>query len=406
MSSKRILIYTTYFYPENFKVNEAAFDLAKKGFDVTVVTGIPNYPKGKFFEGYGLFKKRREIVNGVKVIRLPLIPRGSGKALGLILNYLSLAIVSFFHAFYLGFTQKFDCIFVHQLSPIFVGIPPIVVKKIQKIKIVFWNLECWPEVVVAVTDIRNPFFFKAVLSVVKFIYKHIDLMLIGSKEYFPLVLERGVKEANIRYFPNWAEEIFFNKDKAPLPFAFPKGFSVVFAGNLGAGQDFGNVVKSIELLRNEAINWVIVGDGRKKAWIENELKEKMLTEKVYFPGSFDIKYMPAVFEAADLLLLSLVDEPLYTIPSKLQAYMSSGTPIVGMLNDGGNALIKEVDCGRSCAAGDYENLAKNILEIYNMSVDEQQRLGKNALDYCEMHFNQQRCLDNLSTTLEAIINVK
>ncbi len=400
MKSKRVLIYTTYFYPETFKVNDIAFDLAQKGFDVTVITAIPNYPKGKFFEGYGLFKRRREVLNGVKVIRLPLIPRGSGSALGLILNYVSLAIVSFFHAFYIGFTQKFDCIFVHHVSPIFVGIPAIVVKKIQGIKIFFWNLDCWPEVVVASTGIRSPFFFNAILSVVKFIYRRVDVMLIGSKEYHALMIERGVKEEKILHFPNWAEAIFFDLQKAPLPFALPTGFNVVFAGNLGGAQDFENVVNAVELLKNYDINWVIVGDGRKKTWIESTLKEKGLSEKVSFPGSFDIKYMPALFESADLLLLSLVDEPIHTIPSKLQAYMSSGTPIVGMLNGGGNELIKEVDCGRSCNAGDYKNLAKNILDIYNMPKEEQNRLGKNAADYCQTYFNPTKCLNNLSTLLE------
>lgn len=400
MGKKRVLIYTTYFYPENFKVNDIAFNLANNNFDVTVVTAIPNYPVGQYFEGYGLFKKRSEILNGVKVIRLPIIPRGSGSAIRLLLNYSSFAVVAFLHAFYLGFTQKFDKIFVHHVSPIFIGIPAIVIKKIQKIKIYFWNLDFWPEIVVANTNIRSPFFFNAVLWLVRFIYKHVDIMLIGSNEYRSLMIERGVLKEKIIFFPNWAEKLFFEDSKTDLPFSLPKGFNVVYAGNIGGSQDFESVIKSVNLLKNQDVNWIFVGDGRKRSWIEENIKTMGLESKVFLPGSFDIKYMPSLFSKADLLLLSLVDEPIYTIPAKLQAYMSSGTPIVGMLNGGGNDLIKEVSCGKSCNAGDYETLAKNILEIKSMSEEERKQLGKNGFEYCMTYFNPNKCLNTLSDILE------
>ena len=143
--NKHVLIHTNHFYPETFRVNDIAFDLADKGYDVTVITSVPNYPKGVFFDGYGVFKRRKEIVNGVKVIRVPVIPRGNGSGMRLMLNYLSYLVSATITAVYLALTKKYDLIFVHETSPVTVGIPAVLVKKIQKIPLYFWVLDLWPE---------------------------------------------------------------------------------------------------------------------------------------------------------------------------------------------------------------------------------------------------------------------
>ena len=136
----KILLVTQYFYPENFKGNDIAFEMQKKGHEVTVLTGIPNYPKGKFFNGYGYFKRRRETVNGVKVIRTFLIPRGNSTAIPLMVNYFTWFIFASFYAVYLALSKKFDKIIVQQLSPVMMGLPAVVVKKIQKIPVYFFYI--------------------------------------------------------------------------------------------------------------------------------------------------------------------------------------------------------------------------------------------------------------------------
>ena len=247
--NKRVLIFTNHFYPENFKVNDIAFFLAEKNMDITVVTSIPNYPtREKYKTDYTLFKKRNELLNNVKVIRLPLIPRASGKKMRLLFTYISFSITSILYSIYLGFFKKFDVVFVHHTSPVFIGIPAIIVKKLQGIKIYFWNLDLWPEVFSAATKIRKKWIFNALLKITILIQKQADVMLIGSKGYKKFMLERGVKEENIVYFPNWAETIFFNEPEIQeLPFEMPKGFNVVFAGNLGEAQDLGNIFKAIRI---------------------------------------------------------------------------------------------------------------------------------------------------------------
>ena len=212
MAGKRILILTNHFYPENFRVNDVAFELAAKDFEVTVLTGIPNYPQGRFYEGYGLFKKRKEILSGVKVIRVPLIPRGKGSLFLLSLNYLSYTFCLIIWSFFIALFQKFDSILVHHTSPVFVGIPAVMVKKIQKIKMYFWNLDLWPESVTETTGLKLSLIIKVLDKIVSFIYRNSDKILISSQAFKESITGRGIDEKRIIYFPNWAEDVYLKKE--------------------------------------------------------------------------------------------------------------------------------------------------------------------------------------------------
>ena len=208
MAGKRILIFTNHFHPENFKVNDVAFDLAKNNFDVTVLTAIPDYPQGKFYKGYGLFKRRKEIIDGVKVIRVPLIPRGKDNLFLLTLNYLSFAFCLTLRSFFISIFNQFDVILVHHTSPVFLGVPAVIVKKLQKIKMYFWNLDLWPESVSETTGFNIGFVMKGLDKIVRFIYKNSDKILISSRAFKGSMTNKGVDEKKIIYFPNWAEDIF------------------------------------------------------------------------------------------------------------------------------------------------------------------------------------------------------
>ena len=141
----KILIVTNHFYPEVFRVNDVAFALVEQGHRVTVLTGTPDYPQGHYFAGYGIFKKSRETIRGVKVVRVPVISRGKGKAFRLMLNYLTYLLSASVWASCAAFGKRYDCILVHETSPVTVGIPAVIIKKIQKIPLYFWVLDLWPE---------------------------------------------------------------------------------------------------------------------------------------------------------------------------------------------------------------------------------------------------------------------
>lgn len=396
--NNRILIFTNHFYPENFKVNDIAFYLSDKGKNVTVVTSIPNYPnREEYKSNYTLFKNRTEKVRGVNVVRIPLIYRGKGRKSDLIFTYISYLISSVIYAFYLGVSRRFDIVFVHHTSPIFIGIPSIIVKKLQGIKLYFWNLDLWPEAFTATTATsKGSIAVKVLLYITIQIQKRVDLMMVSSKGHIPFMLKRGVKKDNICYYPNWAEAFFFEEPQHELPFRMPKGFNIVFAGNMGEAQDLKNVIKAILELKQEThINWIFVGDGRAKTYIEKAIEEHDLSNNVFMPGRYPIEYMPAVYKSADVLLVSLVDEPIFTLPAKVQTYMASSKPILAMINGEGAELISKIGGGKSCLAGDYKTLAKNALELSYLDKEQLYQMGKNGYEYCIQNFHPDKCLDNL-----------
>lgn len=398
----KILIVTQYFYPENFKSNDMAFELQKRGHDVTVLTGIPNYPEGKFYKGFGVFKKRKEEINGVKIIRALLIPRGNGKGLRLPINYFSWAFFASVKAFFHGLTNKYDAVVVHEPSPITQGFPAIVIKKTQKIPLYFWVLDLWPESLTSAASINNKHVLGFFTAIVKYIYNHSDKLLISSKGFKKSICEKGNYEDKLIYFPNWAEDTISNGDiNAVIP-DLPEGFKIVFAGNIGASQDMQNVMNTaLELRQTPNIKFIIIGDGREKSFVEDFVKENKLEETVYLMGKFPVEYMAAFFDKADGLLVTLKDEGIFniTVPAKIQAYMSAKKPILAMINGEGAQLVNEINCGMAVPAGDYHQLTQSILKLYDSSESEKSQMGKNGFDFYTENFTLEKCINNLEKIL-------
>lgn len=403
MEKIKILIVSQYFYPENFKCNDVAFELQKRGYDVTVLTGIPNYPKGSFFDGYGYFKRRREVINGVKIKRIFLIPRGNNKAVFLMLNYLSWAVCACLYSFYLAFFKKFDKIFVHQASPVTMGLPAIIVKKIQKIPVYFWVLDLWPESLISAGGVKNKFIIRFFDSIVKALYKSSDKILISSKGFIKSISSKGNFEDKIIYFPNWADNDLINVNKQyELP-DLPEGFIVMFAGNIGVAQDVENIILAAEIVvkTNKDIKFVFLGDGRDKNRIEDLVKKLNLTDNVFFLGKHPLDSMSLFFEKAHCMLVSLKNEEIFnlTLPAKVQAYMSASKPILAMMNGEGYNAIIEANCGFSAQAESPEELANNVLKMFALPFEEREKLGKNGYNFYIDKFLLENCIDNLETIM-------
>lgn len=403
MEKKNIIIITNYFYPENFKINDIAFDLAKKGNDVTVLTGVPNYPGGKFYNGYSFFKKNNERLNNVNIIRIPQISRGNGSKFRLALNYISYLICLSIYSFYISFTRKFDLIFVHHVSPIFIGIPAIFIKRIQKIKIVFWNLDLWPDAVLHY--INNPFIKKItnvfLTKIVKYIYKNIDYLLISSKSFKQHAIDMNFKK-QIIFFPNWAEDIFLKK------FSKKKDvyFDFMFAGNIGEGQDIRNLFKAIKLVlkNNSKIRFLFVGDGRMSNWLKIKVSKYNLENNVIFYGSHPVIKMPEFYIKADVMLITLSKGSVYsqTIPAKLQSYMASEKPILGMISGEAANVIKESNCGYCVNSGDYNSMYNAIIKMYNMNYKAIFEMGKNGRNYYTKNFSKKNTLKKLYSIIDTV----
>ena len=266
----KILICTNHFYPETFKVNDIAWHLQEQGHEVTVLTAIPDYPKGHYFEGYGIFRKRVETVRGVKVYRAFIIPRGKGGSLRLALSYVSYALSSVLLVLYLCLTRRFDAVFVHETSPVMIGIPGVLAKKIQRIPLCFWVLDLWPESLSAAGGIRNKHVLGFFNRMTRWIYRHSDKILMSSNGFRESILKKGDFADKLEFFPNWGENLFLDETnrRQALP-TLPDGFRIMFAGNMGEAQNFENVMEVARRLKDTNIRWILIGDGRKRRWLKD-----------------------------------------------------------------------------------------------------------------------------------------
>lgn len=406
----RILVVSQYFWPENFRINDFVVGMSQRGHEITVLTGKPNYPSGRFYEGYTFFNKRVEFYNGIKIIRSPLISRGNSGGVRLFINYLSFAFFASLCALF-RVKGKYDLILVHQLSPVTVGIPAIILKKKFRIPLFFWVLDLWPESVEEASNIKSPSIIKLLTLLVKYIYKKSDRIFISSRSFSHSICEKNVEMRKIVYFPNWAEELYLSEAIQKLNFAslMPTGFKIMFAGNIGVAQDFESVINAAELLRNrKEIHWIIIGDGRKKQWLKNEIDKRGLSTNFHLLGNYLPEEMPNFFCHADAMLVSLKDSKIFslTVPAKIQSYLAFGKPILAMLNGEGTSIINEANAGMTCESGNYLNLAQNVETMFNMDPNQLYEMGINAKKYYNQHFNRNILFERFENVYNEFMNIK
>ncbi len=403
----RILIVTQYFWPENFRINDLAQGLVELGHRVTVLTGKPNYPQGRFFEGYRLWGRAQELYGSIEVRRVPLIPRGGGGGWRLALNYLSFAL----SASMLGPLRcpgPYDLIFVYEPSPVTVGIPARILKWRRKAPVMFWVQDLWPESLSATGAVRSPFLLKLVEQLVRWIYRGCDLVLVQSEAFLPSISLLGVDPARILYFPNSAEDLYQPVSRAELPEhgSLPKGFRVMFAGNIGAAQSVDTILGAAERLRgNPDIHWVILGEGREASRLAAEIARRDLAGQVHLPGQHPLESMPAWFAQADVLLATLRRDPIFalTVPAKIQSYMACARPIIAALDGEGGRIVTTAGCGLAVPAEDPEALAKAVLNMYNMRALEREEMGRRGRIYFEANFERNSLLRRLDHWMKRLI---
>jgi colanic acid biosynthesis glycosyl transferase WcaI len=394
----KIIIVTQYFWPENFRINDLAVNLVQRGHEVTVFTGVPNYPEGRFYPNYGLFRNLRQDYNGVKVIRVPILSRGSGTGIRLALNYMSFALCASFFAPFLC-KRKYDLIFVFEPSPITVGLPALVLKKIISSPIMFWVQDLWPESLSATGAVQSRTILNLVSRLVKLIYRRCDKILVTSRAYVSSIEKYGIESARILYFPQYVESIY-----QPLVLAsdaseraiMPEGFRVVFAGNIGAAQDFGTILDAAGILKEYTdIQWIIIGDGRMRTWVVEQVQQRKLMKTVHLLGRYPVESMPRFFSLADVLMVTLKRAPIFslTIPGKVQSYMACGKPIIAALDGEGARLIEESGSGIVCPTENPDFLAKAVLGMYRMPAVQREEMGKHARDYYTENFEQNMLLN-------------
>jgi colanic acid biosynthesis glycosyl transferase WcaI len=393
----KILVVSQYFWPEDFLINDFVLGLRARNHEVEVLTGLPNYPSGHFFSGYGYRGPYREDYHGIPVWRSPLIPRGNSSGLQLVINYFSFAFLSCVRGF-LACYRPFDIILFFQLSPITVSIPARMIKALTGAKMFCWVQDLWPESLSATGAVRSESVLNWVGKLTQWTYRGCDRILIQSEAFRNSVLKYGAGSDQIRYFPNCAEDLFQPVDvtaEAPERNLMPEGFRVMFAGNIGISQDFETILAAASLTSSQsAIQWVIVGDGRYRPWVEQEIQSRALTN-VHLLGRHPKEKMPVFFSLADVMLVSLKREPIFslTIPSKIQAYLACGKPILASLDGEGARIIQEALAGLTVPAETPHKLADAVLQLAALDPKLLQTMGSNARTYYEAHFSRTYLLD-------------
>lgn len=400
---KHILVISQYFYPEQFRINDICTEWVKRGYKVTVVTGIPNYPQGKFYTGYGLFKKRKENYKGIDIIRIPLIPRGKNSMM-LILNYLSFIASGFFWK--LMTRIQADYVFIFEVSPMTQALPGIWYSKKEKIPCYLYVQDLWPENVEIITGITNKIIIGSIGKMVDYIYSKSTNIFTTSKSFVKSIHDRGVSLDKIKYWPQYAEDFYVPFDKNDISEIPNDGaFNIIFAGNIGVAQGLDILPKVAKLLKiksSKKIRFNIVGDGRYKDELVDIIKEAGLSKQFNFIKKQSANRIPKFLAASDAAFLSLADNWLFemTIPAKVQSYMACGIPIIASASGETEKIINESNCGLCSKPGNINELADYIIEMSNKSKEELNQLGNNARKYYIENFDKQVLLAKMDKYFE------
>lgn len=394
----RILIVSQYFWPENFPINSLAISLCDAGHSVDVLTGKPNYPNGKVFKGYKRFGITREEFHGCSVYRAPLRPRGKG-ATGLALNFLSFVVSGSFFAPWLLRSKQYDAIFVYGVSPILQAIPALIIGRIKRAPVAIWVQDLWPLSLSATGYVTNKSVLRVVERLVSYIYRLSNLLLVQSPSFVEPVT-RLSGNTPVIYHPNSAPSIFLERKTehdSTLP-NLPDGFCVMFAGNVGLAQAPQVIIDAAEYLKNSAphIKFIMVGDGRLLSWMQEIAHSKEL-HNIVFLGQFPLEQASQMLQIADALLVTLADQRPYnlTIPSKIQAYLAAGKPIVASLNGIGAQTITHAQAGLAVPAEDGLALSKAIVSLSELNVNELAAMGANGHEYYMSEFDSKLRNHNL-----------
>lgn len=395
---KRILVITQYFYPENFRINDLVLELKKRDYDITVLTGLPNYPQGEYYEGYSRDKKCDEMWNGIPIYRCNLRARYQG-SINLIRNYISFVIEANKKLKDLQ-DEEFDLIYVFEVSPITVALPAIKLKKKKHIPIIINIQDLWPENIIAITGIINPVIINLIKKLVKYIYNSCDCILASSPSFVPNI-QKYLKtdKDRVKFWPQYAT---VQKEEKNKDLFNKENFNIVFTGNIGEAQGLDLVIDAAYELKETRIRWQLVGDGRQQDYLKQKVKDKGLENIIVFHGRKPENEIPQYLACADAALLILKPNPVFemTIPAKLQTYMACGVPIVGCVSGEGKKVIELSQSGLVSTQISVQGLIQVCKQILKMNEKEYKVLCSNSLRYGYQVFNKDRLIMQLMRELE------
>ena len=403
-NKKKILVISQYFYPEQFRINDICKEWIARGYNVTVLTGIPNYPQGKYYKGYGIRKNRTEIWNGIKIIRIQLIPRGKTK-IGLILNYLSFPVSGYFWSKLTK--EKADIIFMFETSPMTQCKIGVHYAKRIKVPLLLYVQDLWPENVEIITGISSPVIIKPIERMVRKIYHSCTHIFTTSQSFVNDVLKLCDNKEKVSFWPQYAEG-FYQKYNGSFNMKNLKddNFKIIFTGNIGQAQGLDILPKVAEKLKGEKVKFVIVGDGRYKKELISEISSRNVEDKFLLIDKRPPEEIPQLLAACDMAFISFMNSPLWkkTIPAKLQSYMACGMPILAAAEGEVEQIINKSGCGFCCNVGDVNGLYEIIVKAMESEHSVFVKQSENAIEYYKENFDKKKLMDEMDNYIGSLIN--
>lgn len=399
INRKKILVICQYYKPEPFRISDICEEMVRRGYEVQVVTGYPNYPEGILYDGYGRGKHIDEVINGVKIHRCFTVPRGTG-GIKRMLNYFSYA---FFSTVYVlsgmcaaSDGKPFDIVFCNQLSPVMMACAATAYKKKYGVRTILYCLDLWPESLIAGGIARESAVYRFFHFVSRRTYRKMNKILITSRmfaDYFKN--EFGIKEAKIEYLPQYAEGVF--EKMAPKK---ENGiFDLMFAGNIGEVQSVETILRAAGMLKTEPVRFHIVGGGTDLRRLK---RAGEILHNVIFYGRKTLEEMPGLYAKADAMLVTLKADPVLslTLPGKVQSYMAACKPVIGAIDGETNTIVQAAACGYCGSAEDAEALAENVKKFMHSGAAARKIMGENARKYYEEHFQKELFMNLLEKNFQ------
>jgi glycosyltransferase involved in cell wall biosynthesis len=400
-----IVFVSQYFFPEQFSNNAIVEELVRRGHDVDVVTGVPNYGRDGFFEGYSNNEAREEDWRGARIHRARSVARGKSK-LRLLLNYITFPVTGSWTALR-KVKRRPDVIFASLLSPIFQAIPAIFLSRWRRVPLVYWVQDIWPESAIYTLRLRNRLVVRGLTAISGWISRRADMVLVQSAAFPPMITRFGIPQGRIRVLPNTAPAMYYPMAPEDAPNAqllMPDAdFRVMFAGNIGESQDFDTLLAAAVLLRERrGLHWVIVGSGRDLERVRSRVAELGITDRFHLLGRFPEEAMPGFFAQADALIVSLRQNPIFdlTVPYKVQCYLACGRPILAAIGGEGARVITAAKAGLSSPPSNPEALAASVAQMMDMSTEERRTMGAHARGYYDANYSAAHVYGNLEAWLQ------
>lgn len=386
----RVLLITQWFDPEpTFKGLAFARELVRQGFDVEVLTGFPNYPGGNLYPGYRIKWLSKSVIDGVKITRVPLYPDHGQSAIKRALNYVSFATSVTLYGIFGA--KRPDVIYAYH-PPLTVGLAAALIRLLRRIPVLYDIQDMWPDSLRATGMLNNTRVLSLINRLCDWVYRHVDQIVVLSPGFKKLLISRGVPESKIEVIFNWCDELALAQPAGKVSANFPSNerFSILFAGNMGKAQALDAVLDAAQIVAPDypLISFVFIGGGVEVPRLIELAKIREINNVCFLPG-VPMSDIGSTLNAADVLLVHLKNDPLFsvTIPSKTQAYMAAGKPLLMGVAGDAASIVEQSACGLIVVPEDAASIAASAIRLFQLSTDDLEAMGKRGKEYYQQHFS-------------------